>query len=103
MHGKIGTLTKSEEQIMEVWAEHLESLGTPEAHPLQYSQFGERVSIQNAHCALLSPLLPQVEKYALDGLFDERRDRGQYHCRTASIEALAYGRHPGIGVLPGAG
>ncbi len=85
MRGKTGKLAKSEEQILEVWAEHLESLGTPEAHPLQDSQFRERVSIQHAHCALLSPLLPQAEglaSHALDRPFNDAEI-------VAGIEALA--------------
>jgi hypothetical protein len=55
MRGKTGKLAKSEEQMMGAWAEHLESLKTPEAHPLQDAQFGERVSIQNTQRAFLSP------------------------------------------------
>ncbi len=41
MRGKTGKLAKSEEQIMEVWTKHLESLGTQEARPLPIREAGK--------------------------------------------------------------
>ena len=45
MRDREGRMAKSEEEIMEVWASHLESLGTPRAHELEDTEFAERVRV----------------------------------------------------------
>ena len=80
VRGKDGTLARSEEQILEVWAEHQEFLGTPKAHELQDTDFAERVSKQVNDCMWLSRAIPDG---LMDGEFtDEDIEEG--------VEALGY-------------
>ena len=46
MRDREGHMAKSEEEIMAVWASHLESLGTPRAHELEDTALAERVRVQ---------------------------------------------------------
>ena len=45
MRDREGRMAKSEEEIMEVWASHLESLGTQRTHELEDTEFAERVRV----------------------------------------------------------
>ena len=58
---KDGVLAKSEEQILEAWGDHQESLGTPKPHELEDRAFGDLVCKQMRQAAKLSPKLPDTQ------------------------------------------
>ena len=51
---KDGTMARTEEEIMEAWADHQESLGAPKVHPLEDVLFAERTRVQVDDLAKLS-------------------------------------------------
>jgi exonuclease III len=58
---KDGTLAKSEEQILEAWGDHQETLGTPKAHELEDAAFGNRVLMHVREAEKLSRSTPDAE------------------------------------------
>ena len=58
---KDGTLAKTEEQILDAWGDHQEKLGTPKAHDLQDSIFGDRVLTHVREAEKLTKAMPDAE------------------------------------------
>jgi hypothetical protein len=54
-------LAKTEEQILDAWGDHQESLGTPKAHALEDSAFGDRVLKHVREAEKLSRSMPDAE------------------------------------------
>ena len=84
--GKDGIMAKSEEEIMEVWAEHQEFLGTPCAHELEDVAFAEETRKMVSMCSIVSPLLPQVhmDRHFEDEEIDEAVEALGYHKAAAA-------------------
>ena len=80
VRNKKGILAKSEEQILETWAEHQEFLGTPKAHELEDKRFAESTKEE---VLVLSEISQHIGASDIDRDFD---DEGI----EAGIEALKY-------------
>jgi hypothetical protein len=80
MRREDGSIAKTEEQILDSWAEHLEKLGTPQVHPLEDVEFASRVRAQVPQFAKFSPKVPPKH---MDRKFDDAEI-------TASIDSLHY-------------
>ena len=81
VRGKNGALARSEEQIMDVWAEHQESLGTPVVHELQDTDFARRVRTQVEHCEKITWSIPDghLDREFEDAEIEEAIDELGYH------------------------
>jgi len=58
---KDGTLAKTEEQILDAWGDHQEKLGTPKAHDLEDSKFGDRVLAHIREAEKRSKAMPDAD------------------------------------------
>ena len=78
---KDGVLATSEEQILETWGDHQESLGTPSPHALEDKDFGELVKKHLRAAVKLSPKQPEAEvdrKFELKEII-RALDKLEYH------------------------
>ena len=75
-----GSMARNEEEILEAWADHLESLGAPKVHALEDVAFAARTQTQVEHLAKLSK---QVPPEWIDRAFDKDEV-------MKGVEALSY-------------
>ena len=75
-----GTMARTEEEIMEAWADHQEGLGTPKVHDLEDLSFACRVRAQVAGCKRITY---KTEPGPLDAGFEQDEVK-------VGIEALQY-------------